>query len=61
PISSDRWDEVGAVVGWLCDHWDQPDEGVWETRGGRKNCVYSGARERATLPMERVDGHVVAW
>ncbi|CAM5578639.1 glycoside hydrolase family 15 protein [Kitasatospora aureofaciens] len=41
PISSDRWDEVGAVVGWLCDHWDQPDEGVWETRGGRKNYVYS--------------------
>lgn len=41
PISSDRWDEVGAVVEWLCDHWDQPDEGVWETRGGRKNFVYS--------------------
>lgn len=41
PISSDHWDEVGAVVEWLCDHWDQPDEGVWETRGGRKNFVYS--------------------
>ncbi|MFE3578401.1 glycoside hydrolase family 15 protein [Streptomyces vinaceus] len=41
PISSDRWDEVGAVVDWLCEHWDQPDEGVWETRGGRRNFVYS--------------------
>ncbi|RSS84152.1 glycoside hydrolase family 15 protein [Streptomyces sp. WAC06614] len=41
PISSGHWDEVGAVVDWLCDHWDQPDEGVWETRGGRKNFVYS--------------------
>ncbi|MGW4897095.1 glycoside hydrolase family 15 protein [Kitasatospora sp. NPDC004240] len=41
PISSDHWDEVGAVVDWLCDHWDQPDEGVWETRGGRKDFVYS--------------------
>ncbi|AJF63280.1 glycoside hydrolase family 15 protein [Streptomyces vietnamensis] len=41
PISSDHWDEVGAVVDWLCDHWDQPDEGIWETRGGRKNYVYS--------------------
>ncbi|MFI9270959.1 glycoside hydrolase family 15 protein [Kitasatospora sp. NPDC052896] len=41
PISSDRWDEVSAVVEWLCDHWDQPDEGVWETRGGRRNFVYS--------------------
>ncbi|WP_354637958.1 glycoside hydrolase family 15 protein [Kitasatospora camelliae] len=41
PISSDHWDEVGAVVDWLCDHWDRPDEGVWETRGGRRNFVYS--------------------
>ncbi|WP_326586242.1 glycoside hydrolase family 15 protein [Streptomyces sp. NBC_01294] len=41
PISSDRWDEVGAVVDWLCEHWDQPDEGVWETRAGRRNFVYS--------------------
>ncbi|MFB7664282.1 glycoside hydrolase family 15 protein [Kitasatospora sp. NPDC056138] len=41
PISSDRWDEVGLVVDWLCDNWDQPDEGVWETRGGRKNFLYS--------------------
>ncbi|MFD9818839.1 glycoside hydrolase family 15 protein [Streptomyces violascens] len=41
PISSDHWDEVGAVVDWLCDHWDQPDDGVWETRAGRRNFVYS--------------------
>ncbi|MEV6008409.1 glycoside hydrolase family 15 protein [Streptomyces sp. NPDC051976] len=41
PISSDHWDEVNAVVDWVCDHWDQPDEGVWETRGGRRNFVYS--------------------
>jgi len=41
PISSDHWDEVCALVDWVCDHWDQPDEGVWETRGGRKNFLYS--------------------
>jgi GH15 family glucan-1,4-alpha-glucosidase len=41
PISSARWDEVGFLVDWLCDHWDQPDQGVWETRGGRKNFLYS--------------------
>ncbi|MFJ3974237.1 glycoside hydrolase family 15 protein [Streptomyces sp. NPDC090021] len=41
PISSDHWDEVGVVVDWLCDNWNQPDEGVWETRGGRKDFVYS--------------------
>ncbi|MFF5139765.1 glycoside hydrolase family 15 protein [Streptomyces sp. NPDC013157] len=41
PISSDQWDDVTRLVGWVCDHWDQPDEGVWETRGGRKNFLYS--------------------
>ena len=36
PIPSDYWEALHAVVDWLCDHWDQPDEGIWETRGGRK-------------------------
>jgi GH15 family glucan-1,4-alpha-glucosidase len=41
PISSDLWDSVVTVVDWVCDHWDQPDDGIWETRGGRKNFLYS--------------------
>ncbi|WP_089103532.1 glycoside hydrolase family 15 protein [Streptomyces hyaluromycini] len=41
PISSDQWDDVTRLVEWVCDHWDQPDEGIWETRGGRKNFLYS--------------------
>ncbi|MEV5987937.1 glycoside hydrolase family 15 protein [Streptomyces sp. NPDC052051] len=41
PISSAEWDDVCALVDWVCDHWNQPDEGVWETRGGRKNFLYS--------------------
>lgn len=41
PISSDHWDDVCSLVDWVCEHWDQPDEGVWETRGGRKNFLYS--------------------
>jgi GH15 family glucan-1,4-alpha-glucosidase len=41
PISSDLWDRVCALVDWVCDYWDQPDEGIWETRGGRKNFLYS--------------------
>ncbi|AOR30214.1 glycosyl hydrolase family 15 [Streptomyces fodineus] len=41
PISSDQWDDVCQLVDWVCAHWDQPDEGVWETRGGRKNFTYS--------------------
>ncbi|MEV5147302.1 glycoside hydrolase family 15 protein [Streptomyces sp. NPDC052727] len=41
PISSGQWDDVCHLVDWVCDHWDQPDEGVWETRGGRKDFTYS--------------------
>jgi GH15 family glucan-1,4-alpha-glucosidase len=41
PISSQLWDRVCALVDWVCDHWDQADEGIWETRGGRKNFLYS--------------------
>ncbi|MFD9219085.1 glycoside hydrolase family 15 protein [Streptomyces sp. NPDC060064] len=41
PISSDRWEELSVLVDWLCEHWDQPDDGVWETRGGRRNYLYS--------------------
>ena len=29
------------IVDWVCENWDQPDEGIWETRGGRKNFMYS--------------------
>ncbi|GAB1325900.1 glycoside hydrolase family 15 protein [Streptomyces sennicomposti] len=41
PISSAQWDDVCALVDWVCDNWDQPDEGVWETRGGRRDFLYS--------------------
>ncbi|MFE3448819.1 glycoside hydrolase family 15 protein [Nonomuraea sp. NPDC059194] len=41
PISSDSWDYVNTLVDWVCDNWDQPDEGIWETRGGRKDFLFS--------------------
>jgi GH15 family glucan-1,4-alpha-glucosidase len=41
PISSAHWDAIIARADWLCDHWDQPDEGIWETRGGPKKFLYS--------------------
>jgi GH15 family glucan-1,4-alpha-glucosidase len=34
------WQAVTEIIDWLCEHWDQPDEGIWETRGGRKNFTY---------------------
>ncbi|GLW00170.1 glycoside hydrolase family 15 protein [Streptomyces lavendulae] len=35
------WQVFARVVDWLTDHWDRPDEGIWETRGGRQNFTYS--------------------
>jgi GH15 family glucan-1,4-alpha-glucosidase len=35
------WMALSAVVEWLCEHWNQPDEGIWETRGGRKHFTHS--------------------
>ena len=29
-----------GLIDWLCEHWDQPEEGIWETRGGRQNFTY---------------------
>ncbi|MFD9463055.1 glycoside hydrolase family 15 protein [Streptomyces sp. NPDC060027] len=34
------WTSLHTLLDWLVDHWDQPGEGVWETRGGRKNFTY---------------------
>jgi GH15 family glucan-1,4-alpha-glucosidase len=41
PISAATWDDVTRVVDWVCDNWDQADDGIWETRGGRKHFTYS--------------------
>jgi GH15 family glucan-1,4-alpha-glucosidase len=34
------WQSIVHLMDWLCDHWDQGDDGIWETRGGRQDFVY---------------------
>ena len=41
PISYDMWISLSRLVTYVCDNWDQPDEGVWEVRGGARQFVYS--------------------
>ena len=41
PIYHDGWVEITQTLEWLIDHWDQPDEGIWEMRGGRRDYTYS--------------------
>ncbi len=41
PISYDFWTHLRRLGNWVCDHWRDADEGIWETRGGRAHFVYS--------------------
>ena len=45
------WTALADITDWLCEHWDQPDEGIWETRGGRKNFTYG--RFQAWVALDR--------
>jgi GH15 family glucan-1,4-alpha-glucosidase len=39
-VGQQGWLAVCALLDWLTDSWDQPEEGIWETRGGRKDFTY---------------------
>jgi len=41
PISHDLWTHVHALLEYVCDHWQEKDEGIWEVRGGRRQFVFS--------------------
>jgi GH15 family glucan-1,4-alpha-glucosidase len=41
PLSHDAWEDLSRVVEWVCEHWEEADEGIWETRGGRKRFTHS--------------------
>ncbi|MDH4237598.1 MAG: glycoside hydrolase family 15 protein, partial [Nitrospira sp.] len=41
PISYDSWMALSRLLDYVCANWDQPDEGVWEVRGGQRHFVYS--------------------
>jgi GH15 family glucan-1,4-alpha-glucosidase len=50
-----------AMTNHLCEVWQQPDEGIWETRGGPKHFTHSKvmawvALDRAIKHHERLDG-----
>jgi GH15 family glucan-1,4-alpha-glucosidase len=41
PVSYDFWKNISKQVHWVCDHWMDEDEGIWEVRGGKKEFLYS--------------------
>ena len=68
PIFHETWENVRRTVDWLCENWDQADEGIWETRGGQKDFTFSRlmswvAIERAIrIHRQRgLPGDIVRW
>ncbi|KQQ95313.1 glucoamylase [Leifsonia sp. Leaf325] len=39
-VGQPGWLAITGLLDWLADNWDQPEEGIWETRGGRKDFTY---------------------
>jgi GH15 family glucan-1,4-alpha-glucosidase len=37
------WAGVVSILNWVAENWDQPEEGIWETRGGRQDFTYGRA------------------
>src|SRR5215475_2337175 len=41
PIGYDGWTNILRLIDWVCANWRQPDEGIWEVRGGRQEFLFS--------------------
>ena len=50
-IDASFWDFLSRVAAHVVDHWEEPDEGIWEVRGSRQHFVYS--KVMAWVAMDR--------
>ena len=41
PLSYDMWNTVERMLDWVAAHWEEPDQSIWEVRGGRMPFTYS--------------------
>ncbi|MDX3451828.1 glycoside hydrolase family 15 protein [Streptomyces sp. ME02-8801-2C] len=41
PMPAHVWDLVGEMMGFLQRHWREPDKGLWQVRGPRRQFVHS--------------------
>lgn len=67
-IHPDRWRFLTRVANLVADRWREPDEGIWETREGRKHHVHSKvmawvALDRAVrlAGLRGLPGDVARW
>jgi GH15 family glucan-1,4-alpha-glucosidase len=41
PLDYDLWTNLRRILDWLSANWREPDEGIWEVRGGKRQFVNS--------------------
>ena len=53
------WRRLADLLDWLVDNWNQPEEGIWETRGGRQDFTYGRLMSWVALDrgIRLADGH----
>ncbi len=68
PPESESWQLQRALMEFLEGHWQDPDEGIWEVRGPRRDFTHSKvmawvAADRAVKAVEQyaLDGPVNRW
>jgi GH15 family glucan-1,4-alpha-glucosidase len=61
-VADSAWSFQQRLVDHIAEIWDQPDEGIWEVRGGRRQFTFSKvmawvALDRAVRDAEKYDLH----
>ncbi len=46
------WKNISRLIDWIEKNWTEPDEGIWEVRGGRKHFLHS--RVMCWVAVDRV-------
>lgn len=41
PVNQDSWRIETKMIEFVCEHWHEPDEGIWEVRGPRRHFTHS--------------------
>jgi GH15 family glucan-1,4-alpha-glucosidase len=67
-VTETAWDLQRSLLDWLEGHWQDPDNGLWEVRGSRRDFVHSkvmawAGLDRAVRSVENhgLDGPVDRW
>jgi GH15 family glucan-1,4-alpha-glucosidase len=68
PIGYELWETLGRHLDWLEKNWRRPDDGIWESRGGRRRNTYSAVmtwvafeRARRIARQRGLPGPIDRW